>query len=87
MNNQNTKMVVDISDSGVNYRTVTIDNGIIPETMTNMLKNRLNTTFSGINNDIPVTFDVVHNEVSKKMYLNVINHLPLNFQQTRLLVN
>ena len=69
MNNQNTKMIVDISDSGVNYsRTVTIDNGdYTPQTMTNMLKNRLNTTFSGINNDIPVTFDVVHNEVSKKI--------------------
>ena len=79
--NKNTKMVVSVNaNSTVNTRTVVIEQGdYTPLTLKNMIKARLNKTFSNIPPANSILFDVLYNEVTKKLIFKCNHEFAFNF--------
>ena len=83
-NNQNTKMIVIVNANGNpnNARTVEIEEGdYTPNTLVNMLKARLNNSFKDIPPTGSVTFDVLYNEVTKKLTIKSSHQFSLNLSK------
>ena len=83
-NNQNTKMIVIVNANGNpnNERTVEIEEGdYTPNTLVNMLKARLNNAFKNIPPAGSVTFDILYNEVTKKLTIKSSHQFSLNLSK------
>ena len=81
--NQNIKMIVSVNANSTNYtKTVEIDEGdYTNENLKNLLKSRLNLTFSDVPSFPLPLFDVLYNEVTKKLTFSCNKQFAFDFSK------